>query len=34
VQALTWFVAASTVASGFAYLFIWGSRFFRIEGGK
>jgi len=34
VQALTWFVAASTVASGFAYLFIWGARFFRIEGGK
>ncbi len=34
VQALTWFVAATTVASGFAYLFIWGARFFRIEGGK
>lgn len=31
---LTWFVAASTVASGLAYLVIWGSRFFRIEGGK
>jgi len=34
VQALIWFVAASTVASGFGYLFIWGARFFRIEGGK
>jgi hypothetical protein len=34
VHALTWFVAASTAASGFAYLFIWGARFFRIEGGK
>jgi cardiolipin synthase len=31
---LTWFVAASTVASGAAYLVIWGARFFRIEGGK
>jgi cardiolipin synthase (CMP-forming) len=34
VQALTWFVAASTVASGAAYLIIWGSRFFSIEGRK
>jgi hypothetical protein len=34
VQALIWFVAASTVASGIAYLFIWGARFFSIEGRK
>jgi cardiolipin synthase len=34
VAFLTWFVAASTVASGFAYLVIWGARFFSIGDGK
>jgi cardiolipin synthase len=32
VEFLTWIVAASTAGSGLAYLVIWGSRFFRIEG--
>jgi len=34
VLALTWFVAASTVLSGMAYLMIWGARFFHIESSK
>jgi cardiolipin synthase (CMP-forming) len=32
VEFFTWIVAASTAGSGLAYLLIWGSRFFRIEG--
>jgi cardiolipin synthase len=34
VQFLTWFVAASTVASGAAYIAVWGWRFFRIGEGQ